>query len=95
MEALPFCPWSGRNRDKQFLPRFTNSRCAGYILFLDTEIDSSTDLAAAKAGFPLVKSWKKLLCPCWEELAQKGKRAREQIPDLDKRIGQTANAPVG
>ncbi|RUM87710.1 MAG: hypothetical protein DSZ23_05435 [Thermodesulfatator sp.] len=44
-------PWG-----RTFLSRFTNSRCAGYRLFLDTYIDNLTNLSAAKAGFPLVKS---------------------------------------
>ncbi|RUM88892.1 MAG: hypothetical protein DSZ23_03975 [Thermodesulfatator sp.] len=48
---------------REFLPRFTNSRCAGYILFLDTDMDNLTNLSAPKPGFLLVKSWKKLLVP--------------------------------
>ncbi|RUM91192.1 MAG: hypothetical protein DSZ23_01725 [Thermodesulfatator sp.] len=42
--------------ERPFLSRFTNSRCAGYILILDTYFDNPTTLRAAKPGFPLVKS---------------------------------------
>jgi len=39
---------------RPFLSRFTNSRCAGYLLFLDTYPDNPTNLSAAKPGFVLV-----------------------------------------
>jgi len=39
-----------------FFQDFTNSRCAGYILFLDTYPDNLTNLSAAEPGFLLVKS---------------------------------------
>ena len=51
------------DRDEQFLSRFTNSRCAGYILFLGTYFDNLTNLIVAKPGFPLVKSLNKVLVP--------------------------------
>jgi len=34
--------------------KITNSRCAGYLLFLNTYLDNATNLGAAKAGFLLV-----------------------------------------
>ncbi|RUM88262.1 MAG: hypothetical protein DSZ23_04670 [Thermodesulfatator sp.] len=53
LAAITVCPHS---LERAFLSRFTNSRCAGYILFLDTYPDILTNLIAAKTGFPLVKS---------------------------------------
>ena len=55
--------WSGDPWAEEFITRFTNSRCAGYKLSLDTYLDNLTNLGAAKPGFPLVKSCKKLLGP--------------------------------
>jgi len=84
-------------RERAFLPRFTNSRCAGYRLFLDTYPDSVTKFGAAKAGFPLVKSWKKQLVSFSASIRNERKKCKRSLPVsahwLPQRIGQTWNAP--
>jgi len=51
MGALPVC-LHGPGTRISF--KITNSRCAGYLLFLNTYLDNATNLGAAKAGFLLV-----------------------------------------